>query len=114
MFDALNGFDDAAALSDALKARVAKYYGTPLTAFLIALCEPDNRHGWSAILRRTLEGFIAKSLPASASGQAQRAAPGVSCRIAQANAPCKACWRYNDSYHLKQPALVGCLDHCKE
>ncbi|WP_134703281.1 DUF927 domain-containing protein, partial [Pseudomonas viridiflava] len=57
MFDALNGFDDAAALSDALKARVAKYYGTPLTAFLTALCEPDKRHAWSAILRRTLEGF---------------------------------------------------------
>ncbi|MEE4996280.1 DUF927 domain-containing protein [Pseudomonas alliivorans] len=74
MFDALNGFDDAAALSDALKARVAKYYGTPLTAFLTALCEPDKRHAWSAILRRTLEGFIAKSLPASASGQAHRAA----------------------------------------
>jgi uncharacterized protein (DUF927 family) len=74
MFDALNGFDDAAALSDELKARVAKYYGTPLTAFLTALCEPDKRHAWSAILRRTLEGFIAKSLPASASGQAHRAA----------------------------------------
>jgi uncharacterized protein (DUF927 family) len=74
MFDVLNGFDDAAALSDALKARVAKYYGTPLTAFLSALCEPGKRHGWSAILRHTLEGFIAKALPASASGQAHRAA----------------------------------------
>jgi len=74
MFDALNGFEDAAALADALKARVAKYYGTPLTAFLTALCEPGNRHGWSAILRRTLEGFITQSLPASASGQAYRAA----------------------------------------
>ncbi|RMO24123.1 DUF927 domain-containing protein [Pseudomonas savastanoi] len=74
MFDTLNGFDDAAALSDALKARVAKYYGTPLTAFLTALCEPDKRHAWSAILRRTLEGFITQSLPASASGQAHRAA----------------------------------------
>jgi putative DNA primase/helicase len=74
MFDTLNGFEDAAALSDALKARVAKYYGTPLTAFLTALCEPGKRHGWSAILRRTLEGFIAQSLPASASGQAHRAA----------------------------------------
>ena len=31
-------------------------------------------HGWAIILRRTLEGFIAKSLPASASGQAHRAA----------------------------------------
>jgi uncharacterized protein (DUF927 family) len=74
MFDALNGFEDAASLADALKARVAKYYGTPLTAFLTTLCEPGKRHGWSAILRRTLEGFIAQSLPASASGQAQRAA----------------------------------------
>lgn len=74
MFDALNGFEDAASLADALKARVAKYYGTPLTAFLSALCEPGKRHGWSAILRRTLEGFIAQSLPASASGQAHRAA----------------------------------------
>lgn len=74
MFDTLNGFEDAAALSDALKARVANYYGTPLTAFLTALCEPGKRHGWSAILRRTLEGFIAQSLPASASGQAHRAA----------------------------------------
>ncbi|EJL97881.1 DNA/RNA helicase, superfamily II [Pseudomonas sp. GM102] len=74
MFDTLNGFEDAAALADALKARVAKYYGTPLTAFLTALCEPGKRHGWSAILRRTLEGFIAQSLPASASGQAHRAA----------------------------------------
>ena len=36
MFDVLNGFEDAAALSDALKTRVAKYYGTPLTAFLSA------------------------------------------------------------------------------
>jgi putative DNA primase/helicase len=74
MFDVLNGFEDAAALSDALKARVAKYYGTPLTAFLTVLCEPGKRHGWAAILRRTLEGFIAQSLPASASGQAHRAA----------------------------------------
>ncbi|MDU8357261.1 DUF927 domain-containing protein [Pseudomonas syringae group sp. J309-1] len=74
MFDQLNGFDDAAALSDALKARVAKFYGTPLTAFLSALCEPSKRHGWSSILRHTLEAFVARALPASASGQAHRAA----------------------------------------
>ncbi|WP_460109325.1 DUF927 domain-containing protein [Pseudomonas sp. H3_E06] len=74
MFDVLSGFDDAATLSDALKARVAKYYGTPLTAFLAALCEPGKMHGWSTILRRTLEGFVSKALPASASGQAHRAA----------------------------------------
>ncbi|KRA21887.1 hypothetical protein ASD70_21380 [Pseudomonas sp. Root569] len=29
MFDVLNSFEDTAALSDALKARVAKYYGPP-------------------------------------------------------------------------------------
>jgi uncharacterized protein (DUF927 family) len=74
MFDQLNGFDDAAALSDALKARVAKFYGTPLTTFLSALCEPGKRHGWSSILRHTLEAFVARALPASASGQAHRAA----------------------------------------
>ena len=74
MFDVLHGFEDAAALSDALKARVAKYYGTPLTAFLSALCEPGKMHGWSIILRRTLEGFITQSLPAASSGQAHRAA----------------------------------------
>jgi uncharacterized protein (DUF927 family) len=74
MFDTLCGFEDAAALSDALKARVTKYYGTPLIAFLDALCDPGKLIGWVAILRRTLEGFIAQNLPASASGQVQRAA----------------------------------------
>jgi len=74
MFDVLNGFEDAAALSDALKARVGKYYGTPLTAFLSALCKPGEMLGWTAMLRRTVERFVAKALPASASGQAHRAA----------------------------------------
>ena len=74
MFDTLSGFEDAAALSDALKARVAKYYGTPLTAFLSALCEPGKMLGWSTILRHTVERFVSSALPASASGQAQRAA----------------------------------------
>ena len=74
MFDVLNGFDDAAALSDALKARVAKYYGTPLTAFLHALCAPGEMLRWSVIVRRTVEQFITQNLPSSASGQAQRAA----------------------------------------
>ena len=74
MFDELNGFEDAAALSDALKVRVAKYYGTPLTAFLHALCAPEEMLRWSVIVRRTVEQFITQNLPASASGQAQRAA----------------------------------------
>jgi len=74
MFDVLNGFEDAAALSDALKTRVAKYYGTPLTAFLHALCAPGEMLRWTVIVRRTVEQFITQNLPASASGQAQRAA----------------------------------------
>ncbi|MDI3206927.1 hypothetical protein QK295_28350, partial [Pseudomonas shahriarae] len=63
MFDVLNGFEDAAALSDALKARVAKYYGTPLTAFLHALCAPGEMLRWSVIVRRTVEQFITQNLP---------------------------------------------------
>ncbi|UVM66144.1 DUF927 domain-containing protein [Pseudomonas sp. B21-009] len=74
MFDTLCGFEDAAALSDALKLRVSKFYGTPLTAFLEALCAPGKLPGWVGILRRTVEQFIAQNLPASASGQVQRAA----------------------------------------
>ncbi|PRA58667.1 DNA/RNA helicase, superfamily II protein [Pseudomonas sp. MYb187] len=74
MFDSLCGFEDAAALSDALKVRVTKYYGTPLAAFLEALCTPGKLLGWVSILRRTLEQFIAQNLPTSASGQVQRAA----------------------------------------
>ncbi len=74
LFDALHGFDGGAALSDALKARVKKYHGTPLLAFLEALGKPDMLRGYVAILRSTLERFTASALPASASGQAHRAA----------------------------------------
>jgi putative DNA primase/helicase len=74
MFYVLNGFEDAAALSDALKARVAKYHRTPLTAFLHALYAPGEMLRWTVIIRRTVEQFITQNLPASASGQAQRAA----------------------------------------
>jgi len=74
MFDSLCGFEDAAALSDALKARVNTFYGTPLAEFLERLCEPGKLIGWVSILRRTLAQFIAQNLPASASGQVQRAA----------------------------------------
>ncbi|MCY1400897.1 hypothetical protein D9M71_160010 [compost metagenome] len=74
LFEALHGFDDAAALSDALKARTAKYYGTPLLAFLSALCDPAKLRGYVAVVRSTLERFVTEALPASASGQAQRAA----------------------------------------
>ncbi|MCK2113547.1 DUF927 domain-containing protein [Pseudomonas juntendi] len=74
MFDKLCGFEDAAALSDALKLRVSRFYGTPLTAFLEALCAPGKLPGWVSILRRTVEQFIAQNVPAAASGQVQRAA----------------------------------------
>lgn len=74
LFEALHGFDDAAALSDALKARVGKFYGAPALAFLSALCKPGQCLGYLAVLRRTVERFTNQVLPASASGQAQRAA----------------------------------------
>lgn len=74
LFELLHGFADAAALSDALKVRVGQYYGTPLAAFLSALCEPGKLRAYTAILRSTLERFAAEALPASPSGQAQRAA----------------------------------------
>lgn len=74
LFEALHGFDDAAALSDALKARVAKSYGSPALAFLSALCDPTKLRAYTAMVRSTMERFTAEALPASASGQAQRAA----------------------------------------
>ncbi len=74
LFEVLHGFEDAAALSDALKARVGKFYGTPALAFLTAICEPGKRVGYVAMVRSTVERFTAEALPADASGQAQRAA----------------------------------------
>lgn len=74
LFEVLHGFDDAAALSDALKARVSRFYGSPALAFLSALCEPGKLRGYAAMVRSTVERFTAEALPASASGQAQRAA----------------------------------------
>lgn len=74
LFEVLHGFEDAAALSDTLKARVGKFYGTPALAFLSALCEPGKLRGYAAMVRSTVERFTAEALPANASGQAQRAA----------------------------------------
>ncbi|ENB9665332.1 MULTISPECIES: DUF927 domain-containing protein [Pseudomonas] len=74
LFEELHSFDDAAALSDALKARVSRCYGTPAQAFLSALCEPGKLRAYAAMVRSTLERFTTEALPASASGQAQRAA----------------------------------------
>lgn len=74
LFEELHGFEDAAALSDALKARVAKSYGSPAIAFLSALCDPAKLRGYTAMVRSTVERFTAEALPANASGQAQRAA----------------------------------------
>lgn len=75
LFEALHGFEDAAALSDALKARVAKSYGSPALAFLSALCDPVRLRAYTAMVRSTMERFTAEALPATASGQAQRAQP---------------------------------------
>ncbi|MDU0742302.1 DUF927 domain-containing protein [Pseudomonas aeruginosa] len=74
LFEALHDFADAASLSDALKARVSKCYGTPALAFLSALCDSHRLHGYRAILRSTLDRFTGQSLPIGTSGQAQRAA----------------------------------------
>ncbi|WP_193452845.1 DUF927 domain-containing protein [Pseudomonas nitroreducens] len=74
LFEVLHGFEDAAALSDALKARVGKYYGTPALAFLQALCEPGKLRGYIAVVRSTVDRFVSDALPSEASGQAQRAA----------------------------------------
>lgn len=74
LFEELHGFEDAAALSDALKARVNKFYGSPALAFLSALCDPIKLRAYTAMVRSTMEHFAAETLPASASGQAHRAA----------------------------------------
>ncbi|MHB0817281.1 DUF927 domain-containing protein [Stutzerimonas stutzeri] len=74
LFETLHGFEDAAALSDSLKARAGKFYGTPALAFLQALCKPGKVRGYAAVVRSTVERFITEALPAGASGQAQRAA----------------------------------------
>lgn len=74
LFDTLHSFTDGAALADALKARVARYYGTPLMAFLSALCDPLKREEYLGLIRNSVEHFIRHTLPANASGQAQRAA----------------------------------------
>src|SRR5690606_8358891 len=49
-------------------------YGSPALAFLSALCEPHKLRAYAAMVRSTVERFTAEALPASASGQAQRAA----------------------------------------
>lgn len=74
LFDTLHGFTEGAALADALKARVARYYGTPLIAFLSALCDPLKMLAYQSILKETVEQFVHRNLPAHASGQAKRAA----------------------------------------
>lgn len=74
VFDTLHDFDSGQALADELKARVGEYYGTPLLAFLMALCNPAKQRGYVSIIRRSLEQFARDALPASASGQAHRAA----------------------------------------
>lgn len=74
LFEVLHGFEDAAALSDALKARVGRFYGAPALAFLSALCKPGKLRGYAAMVRSTVERFTTEALPAGASGQAQRAA----------------------------------------
>ncbi|MFV0455750.1 MAG: DUF927 domain-containing protein [Pseudomonas sp.] len=74
LFEDLHGFAGGAALADALQARVGKFYGTPLVAFLEALCAAGKLRGYTSVLRSTLERFTSDTLPNNASGQAHRAA----------------------------------------
>lgn len=76
LFERLHGFVDPAALSDNLKARAGKYYGTPAVAFLESLTKQDPAP-LAVALRHTIEHFVASALPAGASGQAQRAATRI-------------------------------------
>lgn len=73
MFEALHNQPDPATLSDTLKARAGKYYGSAALAFLQALSKEDLPT-LAAVLRNSVEKFTAEALPASSSGQAQRAA----------------------------------------
>lgn len=74
VFDTLHGFDSGAALSDELKARSAKHYGTPLVAYLEALTDSTQRLAYVAMVRSTVDRFACEQLPSNASGQARRAA----------------------------------------
>lgn len=74
LFQELHGFDNAADLSDSLKASVNKYYGTPLVKFLEALTTPDNMRTIIKAFPKTLQAFEKETLPKDASGQAHRAA----------------------------------------
>lgn len=73
LFEELHGQPDAAALSDTLKARSGKWYGSAAVAFLEALTKEDLPT-LAAVLRSSVDKFAAEALPVSPSGQAQRAA----------------------------------------
>lgn len=73
LFEALHNQPDPATLSDTLKARAGKYYGSAALAFLQSLSKEDLPT-LAAVLRNSVEKFTAEALPASPSGQAQRAA----------------------------------------
>lgn len=72
-FEHLHGLPDGAALSDTLTARAGKWYGTAAVAFLQALAQEDLPP-LAAVLRSSVENFVATALPPSPSGQARRAA----------------------------------------
>lgn len=73
MFEELHQLSDAAKLSDTLKARSGKYYGTAAVAFLESLTKEDLRP-LAAVLASSIGRFTSEALPTKPSGQAQRAA----------------------------------------
>lgn len=72
-FEQLHGMPDGAALSDTLTARAGKWYGTAAEAFLQALTQEDIPP-LTAVLRSSVDNFVATTLPQNPSGQARRAA----------------------------------------
>ena len=73
LFEQLHNQPDPKTLSDTLKARAAKWYGSAAVAFLQAVTQEDLP-ALAAVLRHSVDRFVSEALPASASGQAQRAA----------------------------------------
>jgi putative DNA primase/helicase len=73
MFDEIHGFSEASVFADSITASAGRYFGTPIVAFLQNLTKQELAP-FAVVLRRSVEAFVAETLPANSSGQAHRAA----------------------------------------
>ena len=71
LFDTLHDCDDGDKFSKALALSCAKYYGTPIRAFLKGIIEMPQEE-LKAKLQEFCEDFISEYVPEGASGQAKR------------------------------------------